>query len=46
MELEETAEGYAVTFSLPKGAFATALLRELMKVEVDVRQLEGMEEAA
>jgi tRNA pseudouridine13 synthase len=32
--LEWTPEGYWVSFFLPKGAFATAVLRELMKTDV------------
>ena len=38
--LEESAltareDGYTVSFALPRGSFATSLLRELMKTEVD-----------
>lgn len=33
--LTPTDDGYLVSFSLPKGAFATTVLRELMKVNVD-----------
>lgn len=32
-------DGYTVTFALPKGSFATSLLRELMKTEVDLSEL-------
>ena len=34
-ELEAEDDGYTVRFSLPKGSFATSVLRELMKTEVD-----------
>ena len=34
-ELESADDGYIVRFSLPKGSFATSVLRELMKNEVD-----------
>ena len=34
-ELSEQEDGYTLSFFLPKGAFATSLLREVMKVEVD-----------
>ena len=33
--VDPTEDGYCVSFTLPKGAFATSILRELMKVEVD-----------
>ena len=44
--LEETAltpepDGYTLAFSLRKGAFATSVLREVMKVEVDEPLSEG-----
>lgn len=35
VELQPQADGYTLSFDLPKGAFATSLLREVMKVEVD-----------
>ncbi len=35
LSVAPTADGIEVTFSLPKGAFATTVLRELMKVEDD-----------
>ena len=34
VEKNETLQGLTISFSLPKGAFATTILRELMKVEV------------
>lgn len=33
--LTPAEDGYTLAFSLPKGAFATSVLREVMKVEVD-----------
>ncbi len=39
--LEPTADGYWLTFSLPKGCFATAVLREVMKVDVDSADEDG-----
>ncbi len=47
--LEETAltpepDGYTLAFSLRKGAFATSVLREVMKVEVDEPLREGDDE--
>jgi tRNA pseudouridine13 synthase len=33
--LTQTDDGYTVSFALPKGAFATTVLRELMKVNID-----------
>ena len=41
-QVTSTEDGYQVGFTLPKGAFATSILRELMKVEVDV--VEGSED--
>ncbi len=38
--LEETLEGLWLGFFLPKGSYATSLLREVMKVEVDAQGLE------
>lgn len=38
--LEETPEGLWLTFFLPKGSYATSLLREVMKVEVDAPEEE------
>ena len=32
-------DGYWLAFSLPKGAFATSVLREIMKVDVDAPQI-------
>ncbi|MFC4452972.1 tRNA pseudouridine(13) synthase TruD [Deinococcus sonorensis] len=40
----EQEDGYTVQFTLPRGSFATSLLRELMKVEVDAP--EGPDDAA
>ncbi|WP_018111406.1 tRNA pseudouridine(13) synthase TruD [Thermus igniterrae] len=40
--LEATPEGLWLSFFLPKGSYATSLLREVMKAEVDAP--EGMEE--
>ncbi len=34
--LTENEAGYHLTFALPKGAFATSVLREVMKSEIDV----------
>lgn len=38
--LEETPEGLWLSFFLPKGSYATSLLREVMKVEVDAPEEE------
>lgn len=35
IELTAEEDGYTVAFSLPKGAFATVFMREIMKVDVD-----------
>ncbi len=35
VEVEPTEDGYWLSFFLPKGSFATNVLREVMKVEVD-----------
>lgn len=35
IELQAENDGYTVSFTLPKGAFATVFMRELMKVDVD-----------
>ncbi|GGM95159.1 tRNA pseudouridine synthase D [Thermus composti] len=40
--LEETPEGLWLAFFLPKGSYATSLLREVMKKEVDLQE-EGEE---
>lgn len=37
--LTEQEDGYTVSFALPKGSFATSVLRELMKNDVDAPQL-------
>ena len=43
--LEESPEGLWLAFFLPKGSYATSLLREVMKVEVDApEENEGEEE--
>jgi tRNA pseudouridine13 synthase len=34
--LAPLAEGYRATFQLPKGAYATVVMRELMKAEADL----------
>ena len=34
-EVRPEEDGYTVAFTLPKGSFATSVLRELMKTEVD-----------
>lgn len=36
-----TEDGYVATFTLPKGSFATSVLREIMKSDVDFTALEG-----
>lgn len=36
--VQATADGYSVTFGLPKGSFATSVLREIMKVDVDTSE--------
>ncbi|MDM7325029.1 MAG: tRNA pseudouridine(13) synthase TruD [Thermus sp.] len=41
--LEETPEGLWLSFFLPKGSYATNLLREVMKVEVDAPEAESEE---
>lgn len=41
--LEETPEGLWLSFFLPKGSYATSLLREVMKVEVDAPEEENEE---
>ena len=43
--LEGTEDGYTLSFALPKGAFATTVLREVMKVEVDVGAEDGGDDA-
>ena len=35
VKVESTEDGYWLSFFLPKGSFATNVLREVMKVEVD-----------
>jgi tRNA pseudouridine13 synthase len=35
VSLEPTDDGYIVSFALPKGAFATSILRELLKTDMD-----------
>ena len=41
-EISPTEDGYSVSFTLPKGAFATSILRELMKSEVDVEDTDEL----
>ena len=36
LELRPEDDGYTVAFTLPRGSFATSVLRELMKTEVDL----------
>jgi tRNA pseudouridine13 synthase len=43
-QLTPEADGYTLAFSLPKGAFATGVLREVMKVEVDEPLSDGEDE--
>ena len=45
VSLEGTEDGYVLSFGLPKGAFATTVLREVMKVEVDVGAEDAGDEA-
>ena len=40
-ELTPEVDGYMLTFSLQKGSFATSVLREVMKVEIDEPLGEG-----
>ncbi|ADY26216.1 tRNA pseudouridine synthase D [Deinococcus proteolyticus MRP] len=44
-QLSPTPDGYTVQFALPRGSFATAVLRELMGGEVDTLPLPGEKEA-
>ncbi len=44
--LEPEAEGYTLHFSLQKGSFATSVLREIMKVEIDEPLGEGEDDEA
>ena len=41
IEVEPTPDGYWLSFSLRKGAFATSVLREVMKVSVDEHAEDG-----
>ncbi len=43
-QLEATEDGYWISFSLPKGSFATVLLREMMKNNVDAPEDEATED--
>jgi len=45
VRLTPEEDGYTLAFTLPKGAFATSVLREVMKVEVDEPLTEGDDEA-
>ncbi len=38
-QLQPEDDGYTVSFALPKGSFATSVLRELMKTDVDAPDL-------
>lgn len=40
--LTQNDDGYTVSFTLPKGAFATTVLRELMKLNVDTDNTDGV----
>nr|WP_221269813.1 tRNA pseudouridine(13) synthase TruD [Deinococcus budaensis] len=42
-EVHPEEDGYTVAFTLPKGSFATSVLRELMKTEVDAPGAESEE---
>lgn len=44
--VEATEDGYILTFSLPKGSFATSVLREVMKVDIDTSAEETPEAEA
>lgn len=37
VDLQPEDDGYTISFTLQKGAFATSILREIMKTEVDAR---------
>lgn len=39
--IEATEDGFVAAFTLPKGSFATSVLREIMKSDVDFAALEG-----
>lgn len=41
LSAEAKDDGFLLRFSLPKGAFATAVLREIMKTDVDSREAEA-----
>jgi tRNA pseudouridine13 synthase len=46
VEANEALQGVTISFSLPKGAFATTILREVMKVdEVQIPQLDDEDES-
>lgn len=36
LEVEDADDGFVLSFMLPKGAYATSLLREVLKTNVDV----------
>lgn len=44
IDFEPTEDGYWLRFFLPKGAFATSVLREVMKVSVDTSEEEDANE--
>ncbi len=39
VSLKPSEDGYWLAFNLPKGAFATSVLREVMKIDVDAPQI-------
>jgi tRNA pseudouridine13 synthase len=43
-QLEPTEDGYWISFSLPKGSFATTILREIMKDNVNTPEDEEVED--
>ena len=45
-ELTPEEDGYTLAFSLPKGSFATSVLREVMKVEIDEPLTDGEDDEA
>ncbi len=40
LSLQPQDDGYTVSFALPKGSFATSLLRELMKTDIDLSEID------
>ena len=45
LELEAADDGFWISFDLPKGSFATVVLREVMKINVDGLETEDEEES-